>query len=45
MNLGFMALCVVLPWAITLSASTHMALLSAYMLLSFTGLTLWLAKR
>jgi hypothetical protein len=45
MNLGFMALCVLLPWASPLSASTHMAWLSAYMLLSLVGLTLWLAKR
>ena len=45
MNAGFIALCVVLPWATTLSASTHMAWLSAYMLLSLSALTLWLAKR
>ena len=45
MNAGFIALCVVLPWAITLSASTHMAWLSAYMLLSLAALTLWVAKR
>jgi hypothetical protein len=45
MNAGFIALCVVLPWASTLSASTHMAWLSAYMLLSLVGLTLWVAKR
>ncbi|PUE41150.1 hypothetical protein B9Z50_05275 [Limnohabitans sp. Bal53] len=45
MNAGFIALCVVLPWAIPLSASTHMAWLSAYMLLSLTALTLWVAKR
>ncbi len=45
MNLGFMALCVALPWASLLSASTHMAWLSAYMVLSLAGLTLWLAKR
>lgn len=45
MNAGFIALCVVLPWASPLSASTHMAWLSAYMLLSLAGLTLWLAKR
>jgi hypothetical protein len=45
MNAGFIALCVVLPWVIPLSASTHMAWLSAYMLLSLAGLTLWVAKR
>jgi hypothetical protein len=45
MNLGFMALCVLLPWASPLGASTHMAWLSAYMLLSLAGLTIWLAKR
>lgn len=45
MNAGFIALCVVLPWAVTLSASTHMAWLSAYMLLSLAALTLWVAKR
>jgi hypothetical protein len=45
MNTGFIALCVVLPWASTLSASTHMTWLSAYMLLSLAGLTLWVAKR
>jgi hypothetical protein len=45
MNAGFIALCVVLPWASTLSASTHMAWLSSYMLLSLAGLTLWVAKR
>jgi hypothetical protein len=45
MNAGFIALCVVLPWVSTLSASTHMAWLSAYMLLSLAGLTLWVAKR
>jgi hypothetical protein len=45
MNAGFIALCVVLPWASTLSASTHMAWLSAYMLLSLVALTLWVAKR
>jgi hypothetical protein len=45
MNLGFMALCVLLPWASPLSAGTHMVWLSAYMLLSLVGLTLWLAKR
>ena len=45
MNLGFMVLCLVLPWAIPLSASTHMAWLSAYMLLSLAALTLWVAKR
>jgi hypothetical protein len=45
MNAGFIALCVVLPWAATLSASTHMAWLSAYMLLSLSALTLWVAKR
>jgi len=36
---------VVLPWVFPLSASTHMAWLSAYMLLSLAGLTLWVAKR
>jgi hypothetical protein len=45
MNAGFIALCVVLPWVSTLSASTHMAWLSAYMLLSLAGLTLWVVKR
>jgi hypothetical protein len=45
MNAGFIVLCLVLPWATPLSASTHMAWLSAYMLLSLAGLTLWLAKR
>jgi hypothetical protein len=48
MNAGFIALCMVLPWASTpntLSASTHMVWLSAYMLLSLAGLTLWVAKR
>jgi hypothetical protein len=45
MNAGFIALCVALPWVIPLSASTHMAWLSAYMLLSLAGLTLWVAKR
>ena len=45
MNAGFIALCVVLPWASTLSASTHMVWLSSYMLLSLAGLTLWVAKR
>jgi hypothetical protein len=45
MNAGFIALCVVLPWVSPLSASTHMAWLSAYMLLSLAGLTLWVAKR
>jgi hypothetical protein len=45
MNAGFITLCVVLPWVIPLSASTHMAWLSAYMLLSLAGLTLWVAKR
>ena len=45
MNAGFIALCVVLPWVIPLSASTHMAWLSAYMLLSLAGLTLWVTKR
>jgi hypothetical protein len=45
MNAGFIALCVVLPWVSTLSASTHMVWLSAYMLLSLVALTLWVAKR
>ena len=45
MNAGFIALCVVLPWVSTLTASTHMAWLSAYMLLSLVALTLWVAKR
>lgn len=45
MNAGFIALCVVLPWAIPLSASTHMAWLSAYMVLSLAGLTLWVTQR
>jgi hypothetical protein len=45
MNAGFIALCVVLPRVIPSSASTHMAWLSAYMLLSLAGLTLWVAKR
>ena len=45
MNAGFIALCVVLPWVSTLSASAHMAWLSAYMLLSLVALTLWVAKR
>ena len=45
MNAGFIALCVVLPWVSTLSASTHMVWLSAYMLLSLAGLTLWVVKR
>jgi hypothetical protein len=45
MNAGFIALCVVLPWVSTLTASTHMAWLSAYMLLSLAALTLWVAKR
>lgn len=45
MNAGFIALCVVLPWVIPSSASTHMAWLSAYMVMSLAGLTLWVAKR
>jgi hypothetical protein len=45
MNAGFIALCVALPWASTLSASTHMVWLSAYMLLSLAALTLWVVKR
>jgi hypothetical protein len=45
MNAGFIGLCVVLPWASPLNASTHMAWLSAYMALSLAGLTLWVAKR
>jgi hypothetical protein len=45
MNAGFIGLCVVLPWASPLNASTHMAWLSAYMLLSLAGLTLWVVKR
>jgi hypothetical protein len=45
MNAGFIALCLILPWSSTLSASTHMAWLSAYMLLSLAALTLWVAKR
>jgi hypothetical protein len=45
MNAGFIALCVVLPRVIPSSASTHMAWLSAYMVLSLAGLTLWVAKR
>ena len=45
MNAGFIVLCVVPPWASPLGASTHMAWLSAYMLLTLAGLTIWLAKR
>jgi hypothetical protein len=45
MNVGFIALCVLLPWASPLSASIHMAWLSVYMLLSLVGLTLWVVKR
>ena len=45
MNAGFIALCLILPWSSTLSASTHMAWLSAYMLLSLAALTLWVATR
>jgi hypothetical protein len=45
MNAGFIALCMVMPWASPLTASMHMAWLSTYMVLSLTGLMLWVAKR